>query len=227
MLPLGRDSFIDNFEAHYLEEIERFGAIVMGQFRVINDPDRFVWFRGYPDLAAREPSLRAFYDGEVWKRHGSISVALFLRPLTVRVLRPLDGADLMAGMTLAGTLQAFASGNCSVETGVVAVDIFRAVESHWRDELADFLRASLPGNENDGTELRGLMVAEERTDAWPEEVIRDPKEVVVVTAHRHQAAAELHAEIVAKLAREIGRDLSGPPASMALLPTMRSPLRYR
>ncbi len=227
MKPLGRDSFIDNFEAHYLEEIERFGAVVMGQFRVLNDPDRFVWFRGFPDLATREPSLRAFYAGEVWKRHGPISMALFLRPLTVRVLRPLAGGNLTAGMTLKSTLSAFASGNCSVETGVVVVDIFRAAHGHRRDRLADLLRTSLLASEHEDSELRGILVAEERTDAWEEEVVRDPHEVVLVTAHRDRGTAKRHAETVAALSRQAGGDLTGPPTSMQLLPTMRSAMRFR
>jgi hypothetical protein len=227
MKPLGRDSFIDNFEAHYLEDMERFGAIVMGQFRVMDEPDRFVWFRGFSDMSLRAPSLRAFYSGEVWKRHGDISKALFVRPLTVRLLRPLDGTDLTAGMTLASTLSAFGSGTCSVETGVVVVDIFRVAESHRRDELADMLRTALATPESKGSELRGALVAEERTDSWEEEVIRDLQEVVLVTVHRDRASAERHTESVASLAGQISRDLTGPPTSLALLPTMRSAMRYR
>jgi hypothetical protein len=224
MRPLGRDSFIDNFEAHYLEEIERFGALVMGQFRVMDDPDCFVWLRGYSDLSVREPSLRAFYAGEVWKRHGQISRALFLRPLTVRLLRPLAGTDLTAGATLASTLSAFASGTCSVETGVVVIDILRVAESGQRDKLAESLRnASLATEES---ELRGLLVAEERTDGWEEEVIRDENELIVVTAHREPEAAGRHAETLARLTARSDVDLSGPPTSRMLLPTMRSALRY-
>jgi hypothetical protein len=45
MEPLGHDNFIDNLEAHFLGEMERFGASVLGRFRVIDGPDRFVWFR--------------------------------------------------------------------------------------------------------------------------------------------------------------------------------------
>ncbi len=228
MRPMGRDSFIDNFEAHYLEEIERFGAIVMGQFRVLGEPDRFVWFRGYPDMPARAPALKTFYAGEVWKRHGPISMALFLRPLTVRLLRPLDGTDLTAGMTLASTLSAFASGTCSVETGVVVVDIFRVAESQRRDELASFLRgASSPALEGNGSEFRGLLVAEEQTDSWEEEVIRDDHEIVLVTAHPDRAAVGRHAATIATIAGQIGEGLTGPPTSLALLPTMRSAMRYR
>ena len=227
MRPLGRDSFIDNFEAHYLEEIERFGAFVMGQFRVMDEPNRFVWLRGFSDMAVREASLRGFYAGEVWKRHGQISMALFLRPLTVRLLRPLAGTDLTAGATLASTLSAFAAGTCSVETDVVVVDILRAADSERRDGLADSLRGSARSLTGEDSELRGLLVAEERTDGWEEEVVRDLDEVVMVTAHRGPEAASRHARVVSDLVRRSRVELRGPPTSLTLLPTMRSALRYR
>lgn len=227
MRPLGRDSFIDNFEAHYLEEIERCGAIAMGQFRVAGDADRFVWLRGYADMGRREPSLRAFYAGDVWKRHGPISVALFLRPLTVRLLRPIEGTNLTAGRTLAATLSAFASGTCSVETGVVAVDIFRVAEGHRRDELMDRLRGFAPILEGADREMRGLLVAEKRQDGWDEEVIRDVQEVVLMTVQRDSSAAARHTETIAAMTSELGGMLAGAPTSVMLLPTIRSAMRYR
>jgi hypothetical protein len=225
MKPLSRDSFIDNFEAHYLEEIERFGALVLGQFRVMDDPDCFVWLRGYSEMDRREPSLRGFYAGEVWKRHGEISMALFLRPLTVRLLRPLAGTDLTAGATLASALSAFASGICSVETGVIVIDTLRLADSRRREELEEVLRNVTL--EPEDSELRGLLVAEERTDGWEEEVIRDVHELIVVTAHRGAEAAMRHAESLSGLIGQSGVELSGKPTSRRLLPTMRSPLRYR
>lgn len=225
MKPLSRDSFIDNFEAHYLEEIERFGALVLGQFRVMDDPDCFVWLRGYSEISRREPSLRGFYAGEVWKRHGAISMRLFLRPLTVRLLRPLAGTDLTAGATLGSTLSAFASGTCSVQTGVIVIDTLRVTDSGRRDELVEFLRNATLGNTD--SELRGLLVAEERTDGWEEDVIRDVRELIMVTAHREVEAAEQHTVSLAGLIGRSGLELSGQPTSRRLLPTMRSPLRYR
>jgi hypothetical protein len=224
MKPLSRDSFIDNFEAHYLEEIERFGALVLGQFRVIDDPDCFVWLRGYSEMNRREPSLRGFYAGEVWKRHGEISMALFLRPLTVRLLRPLAGTDLTAGATLASTLSAFASGTCSVETGVIVIDTLRVTDSAGRDELGEVLRNVTHVNDS---ELRGLLVAEERADGWEEDAIRDVHELIMVTAHRGTEAAARHTETLAGLVGQSGVELSEKPTSRRLLPTMRSPLRYR
>ena len=36
-------------------------------FRDLDDPDRFVWMRGFPDLSARADALAAFYGGPAWK----------------------------------------------------------------------------------------------------------------------------------------------------------------
>ena len=42
---------------------------VIGQFRDLDDPDRFVWLRGFPDMRPARASLAAFYGGPVWKAH--------------------------------------------------------------------------------------------------------------------------------------------------------------
>ncbi len=40
-----------------------------GQFADLDDPDRFVWIRGFDDMAAREKTLSEFYFGPVWQAH--------------------------------------------------------------------------------------------------------------------------------------------------------------
>jgi hypothetical protein len=227
MKPFGRDNFIDNFEAHFLVEMERFGASVLGQFRVIDDPDRFVWFRGFPDMVQRSASLDAFYSGDVWARHGDISKALFLRPLTVDLLRFFGGGNLAAGNTLAAALSAFAGGTSSVQTGVLVVDTFRATEVHRRDELVTRLQAAVTALEIEGAELRGLLVAEDGENDWPEQVICDPHEVVMVTAHQDHEVAELHSRIINEWAVQKAGKITDPPTTVQLLPTMRSAMRYR
>jgi hypothetical protein len=227
MTPFGRDNFIDNFEAHFLVEMERFGASVLGQFRVIDDADRFVWFRAFPDMAQRSASLNAFYSGDVWARHGDISKALFLQPLTVHLLRYFGSSNLTAGTTRAAALSAFAGGTSSVETGVLVLDTFHAVEAHRRDELATRLRAAVSSLEIEGAELRGLLVAEDGENDWAEQVICDPHEVVVVTAHPDHEAARLHSRIINEWAVQKAGEITDPPTSVHLLPTMRSAMRYR
>ena len=58
--PGRRDDLISPFETHFLESQELCGMKIIGQFRDIDDPDAFVWLRGFGDMQARHQALTAF-----------------------------------------------------------------------------------------------------------------------------------------------------------------------
>ena len=64
--PGTRDGFVERFEREFLETQQAVGIEVRGTFLDLDDPDRFVWFRGFASLDERATSLAAFYDGPVW-----------------------------------------------------------------------------------------------------------------------------------------------------------------
>jgi hypothetical protein len=41
---------------------------ILGPFLSVEDADTFIFMRGFPDLASREPLKARFYQGELWKR---------------------------------------------------------------------------------------------------------------------------------------------------------------
>lgn len=87
--PGQRDVLIDLFDRELLEPQETAGCTVVGQFRDEDDPDRFVWFRSFPDLAARHAALTAFYlEGEAWRKHRDAANATMLDSDNVLLLRP-------------------------------------------------------------------------------------------------------------------------------------------
>ena len=45
------------------------GAELIGQFRDLENPDRFVWLRGFPDMLVRRKMLEEFYTSPIWKAH--------------------------------------------------------------------------------------------------------------------------------------------------------------
>ena len=61
---------------------------VIGQFRDLDDPDRFVWLRGFTDMEARTRALEAFYGGPVWKEHGPAANATMVDHTNVLLLKP-------------------------------------------------------------------------------------------------------------------------------------------
>lgn len=90
-----RDTLISLFENHFIEPQNAVGAHVLGTFRDLDDPDRFVWMQGFRDMPAREQALKAFYGGPVWKAHRETANATMLDSDNVLLLRPaLSAQDL-------------------------------------------------------------------------------------------------------------------------------------
>src|SRR5687767_14085568 len=48
--PGQRDVLIELFEREFVETQEAEGMRIVGQFRDLDNPDRFVWLRGFPDM---------------------------------------------------------------------------------------------------------------------------------------------------------------------------------
>jgi quinol monooxygenase YgiN len=51
--PGQRDVLVELFERELVETQEAVGMAVAGTFRDLDDPDRFVWVRGFPDMESR------------------------------------------------------------------------------------------------------------------------------------------------------------------------------
>jgi quinol monooxygenase YgiN len=67
--PGRREALIALFEREFVESQEAVGCHVLGTFRDLDRPDRFVWLRGFADMDARRQALEAFYGGPVWAAH--------------------------------------------------------------------------------------------------------------------------------------------------------------
>ncbi|GAB3427650.1 NIPSNAP family protein [Flindersiella endophytica] len=87
--PGRRDELIELFDREFVESQEELGMAVLGQFRDLDRPDRFVWLRGFGSMAARPGPLDAFYTGPVWRTHGKAANATMLDSDDVLLLRPL------------------------------------------------------------------------------------------------------------------------------------------
>jgi hypothetical protein len=89
--PGRREMLIRLFEREFIEPQEAAGIRVLGTFRDLDDPDRFVWMRGFPDLRARPTALGDFYGGPVWARHRGAANATMVDSDDVLLLRPVPG----------------------------------------------------------------------------------------------------------------------------------------
>ena len=87
--PGKRDDLIDVFDTHLVDGQERTGMHIVGQFRDLDDPDRFVWIRGFRDLPARADALNAFYFGPDWRAHAAAANVTMIDSDNALLLRPV------------------------------------------------------------------------------------------------------------------------------------------
>ena len=87
--PGQRDTLIELFEREFVDTQEACGMDLLGTFRDLDAPDRFVWLRGFPDMESRARALTAFYDGTAWAAHRDAANATMVEWRDVHLLRPV------------------------------------------------------------------------------------------------------------------------------------------
>jgi hypothetical protein len=225
--PGRRDELVEVFDEAFVEGQEAHGMHLVGQFRDLDDPDRFVWIRGFPDLPAREAALNGFYHGPVWKERGAEANvtmkdsddALLLKPIKISQSFPeLDAARPPIGAT-------------EIPSSVIAGAVYHrgspddGFGEYFADQIAPVLTAT-------GATLAATfetLVAENNFPALP---LRD--EVVLAwfadfpsdsayAEHRRQLDASRAWQN--KILPEITCRSVAPPQELRLRPTARSQFR--
>ncbi len=65
--PGRRAEFIEVFEKRSVPLQRKYGMAVLGPFLDTENPNRFVWLRGFPSLEERDRMKAAFYGGDEFK----------------------------------------------------------------------------------------------------------------------------------------------------------------
>jgi hypothetical protein len=208
-----RDELIALFDREFVDSQEALDVRVIGQFRDLDDPDRFVWLRGFGDMEARRRSLEAFYGGPVWQAHRSAANATMLDSDNVLLLKP---ASPGGGFAL-GPRRPHPPG------AVVTACIYYVAEPLLPDFAAFFAERMRPRFEAEGAQVLGSFVTETSTNTFPRLPVRTADRVFAWFGHFESAAAE--AAFRAREARASGwRDAAPEP----LLPAFaRKPERLR
>lgn len=85
--PGARETQIELFEREFVTGQQAVGITVGGRFRDLDDPNRFVWLRAFPNMAHRRRALEAFYTGPVWREHRYAANATMVDSDDVLLLR--------------------------------------------------------------------------------------------------------------------------------------------
>jgi hypothetical protein len=224
-----RHALIDLFEREFIESQEALGISVIGQFRDLDDPYRFVWLRGFPSMAARGEALAAFYGGTVWQAHREAANATMLDSDNVLLLRPAPGGS---GFALAERSDDANSDEHADESVIVAT-------IHYLDDGAAagfarfFAAAMTPTIVAAGGTVLATLTTESATNNFPRLPVREDEPVFVwlcrftdLAAYRRFGDALLRSEDWrAGAPPAILRQFMRKAEALVLAPTRRSLLR--
>ncbi len=214
--PGQRDVLVDLFDREFVETQEALGMRVIGQFRDLDAPDRFVWLRGFADMAARARGLAAFYGGPVWAEHRSAANATMIDSDDVLLLRPAwPGAGVRPDVrdrapTCATRLP---PGVLRVVVFPLAAAVTDGVQEIARGRVSDRWRAR-------GADVRAWYVTEPSANNFPRLPVREGEPVLVGLATFADATNHERLDNVP----ELSAFLAGAPRSLRLAPTPRSAL---
>ncbi len=219
--PGKREVLIDLFERHFVESQDVHGAHVYGTFRNLDDPDRFVWIRGFVDMDARAAALDAFYTGPVWREHRAGANATMIDSDDVLKLRPISGALSWA------PAQRQPVGATGLPSSLFVATIYFLAPRTDEAFAALFAEAAEPVLLNAGA----TFATEHSANSFPNLPVRD--ETVFVTLRRFGSigACEAHRAALAALPAwraaeaQLRSHFVKPPETRRLVPTARSLLR--
>lgn len=217
--PGARETLIRVFDTHLVETQEAVGMSVVCQFRDPAAPDQFVWFRGFPDQAARTRALPAFYGGPVWAEHGPAADETMLEWHDVLMLKP---AAPGSSFDAAG-LERLPPGTVDLEDGrsyLVAVhhlmpDTADNVATLAAKAIVDVVRST-------GSAVVASLISDRSENGFPRLPVRDG-ECTVVTVARPAVTQAIPALEAALHAVPI--DSIRAPDIARVVPTARSLLR--
>ena len=224
--PGRRDELIRLFEREFIETQEAVGIHVLGQFYDLDDPNRFVWLRGFHDMSARAEALHAFYDGPVWKVHRDAANATMIDSDNVLLLRP-PRPD--CGFTLNGTMRP-APGSRTEQLGFVAATIYYFGSAVNVNFIRFFENTMSTALKESGATVLAHFVTEDSPNTFPRLPVRESEHVFVwFTGFPDEYTYKRHLVRLRELDRWNGEiepflktHLQGKPEVLRLTPTPRS-----
>ena len=169
-----RDDLIELFDREFVETQEAVGIQVIGQFRNIDDPDQFVWLRGFNDMSARAQSLAAFYSGPIWKAHRDAANATMIDTDNVLLLRP---AHPTSGFSLDGRHRP--PGNRALQNGLVIATIYYFAVPVDSNFISYFENTIQPVLIESGANILAYFITEDSPNNFPALPIREGEYVFV------------------------------------------------
>jgi NIPSNAP len=227
--PGQRDALINLFDRELIESQEAAGMAVIGQFRDLDDPDRFVWLRGFEDMPHRAEALGRFYGGPVWRMHSKEANATMIDSDNVLLLRPVTART---GFPALADVRPPAGHPTPPSSLILATLYYR--DRPFDQAFMDFLNRQIrPTLVETGAAPLACLQSAHVENTFPALPVRVGENVFVWFA-RFASPVDLddHLDRLERSDRWRGRVLpalstmlTGPPQQLRLAPTARSSLR--
>ena len=223
--PGRRDVLVDLFDSKLVEPQEQAGMKVIGQFRDLDDPDKFVWLRGFRGMTERAESLARFYGGPVWQANRAAANATMVDSDDVLLLRPArpDSAFTPSGDR---PWRKAAAGNVR---GFVEVTLLHLNAPAEETEIVSFFEHNVAASAREsGGSILAYFVTEASKNTFPSLPVREGEQVFVWFVGFHdRARLERSSEQSVDSTRITAQHLRRPPQVLRLVPTSRSLLHGR
>ena len=214
-----RDTLIDLFEREFVESQEALGMKVIGTFRDLDQPNHFVWLRGFRDMDSRLAGLTAFYGGPVWQAHRDAANATMIDSDNVLLLH---SAGTGAEFRLPDSRPALGT---TAPAGLV-VAVIDYLDAPPRETLLQFETQVKPRLKKAGIPLLAWFVPEKSANNFPRLPVREHEQVLVWFVRFDSDAdyAARRSELAAA-AQPLSSWVSRSPDVLRLAPTSRSLVR--
>jgi hypothetical protein len=226
--PGQRDVLIALFEREFIEPQEALGMKILGTFRDLDRPDRFVWIRGFRDMPSRAEGLQTFYSSPVWQANRAAANATMIDSDNVLLLH-VARAD--SGIT-AGDRPP--KGATAIPRGLVVANVYSFASPVGAEFLDYFDRVPKPELRAAGVTVQGSYVTEKSPNNFPRLPVRENEHVFVwfssfegPSDYERSLSRLAGSPVWQKIAYELQGKLKGPPQVLRLEPTARSPLFAR
>jgi quinol monooxygenase YgiN len=234
--PGQRDVLIDLFDREFVESQEADGMAIVGQFRDLDDPDRFTWIRGFASMPARARALASFYGGPAWKAHSAAANATMIDSDNVLLLRPVTARSGFpppaAARPPAGHGTAAQSHDPAAPSRVLVTLYYR--DRPFDQAFADFFdRQARPVLTEAGATPLACLQTEHAENTFPALPVRTGENVFAWLARfpspalldDHLRQIERSAEWRDRVLPALSALTTGAPQRLRLAPTARSQLR--
>jgi NIPSNAP len=226
--PGTRDVLIELFDRELVETQEALGMTVIGQFRDLDDADRFVWLRGFPDMPSRAQALSDFYGGPVWKAHRDVANSTMIDFDDVRLLHPVGEASGFSP----DTRDRPPRGATEIPRSLVAANVYD-FDAQPTGDFPDFFdRVIKPAVTAAGATVLASFVTEASANNFPALPVREGEPCFVwFSRFDDEAAWDRHTADLARfrewgeVSKELARRIAGHPEVLRLSPTARSRVR--